>query len=171
MDLADTLGLRPRQLNPIRRALQAAAASRPAAWAMSKFLHRLDRSLMSSTGGRRSLAALATGIPTVLLTTVGARSGLPRSSPLVPIPHGADLAVIGSGWGQVETPAWVHNLTATPSATLSANGVEIGVTARRADSEEAEVIWQRAAGLYRGYSSYRSRAAHRRIAVFVLSAE
>lgn len=138
---------------------------------MSKFLHRIDARALSLSGGRRSVAALATGIPTVLLTTTGARSGAARTSPLVAIPFGSDLALLGTGWGRPDTPSWVHNLTAHPKARIAANGIEIAVSARRAAPAEEELIWQQARSTYRGYASYRARVTGRAIAVFVLSAE
>ncbi|MGF1666555.1 MAG: nitroreductase family deazaflavin-dependent oxidoreductase [Acidimicrobiia bacterium] len=170
MDLPRTLGLEPSSPNHAQRALQQVAASRPGAWVLSRMLHHLDQRLMRLSKGRLSAPGSVTGLPTVLLTTTGARSGLPRFSPLVGLPHGEDVVLLGTGWGQHRTPSWVHNLDADPRAKLSSGGTEIAVDARRAAPEELPGIWETARELFRGYAEYPSRASHRDIAVFVLSA-
>lgn len=88
--------------------------------------------------------------------------------PLLGIPVGGDLALIGTSFGQKETPAWVHNLEANPEATVSHRNRTVEVTARAATSTEAESIWETAIEVYPGYGSYPDWASHREIRVFVL---
>jgi deazaflavin-dependent oxidoreductase (nitroreductase family) len=110
---------------------------------------------------------VVTGLPTVVLTTRGARSGLPRAVPLIAVPHRDDVAVIGSHWGRPTHPAWVANLRATPRATLERGRRSVAVVARPLDGAEADEVWTRARALYPGYDGYRRRAG-REIAVFRL---
>jgi deazaflavin-dependent oxidoreductase (nitroreductase family) len=103
-----------------------------------------------------------------MLTTTGAKSGLPRPMPLVGIPMGDDLAVIGSNYGQERTPGWVHNLLANPAATVQYRDRSVEVSARPATDAEADEAFDIGARFYPGYATYRERASHRVIRVFVL---
>lgn len=123
---------------------------------------------MRVSNGRVSLPGLTGGLPIITLTTIGAKSGLPREAPLVGIPIGSELAVIGSGWGMEPTPAWVHNLLANPAATIRYRERTVHVQARRPTAEEADRIWESARRVYPGFAVYPVRAAHREVTVFVL---
>jgi deazaflavin-dependent oxidoreductase (nitroreductase family) len=76
--------------------------------------------------------------------------------------------VIGSNWGRAAHPGWVHNLDADPHATVTWHGRSIDTRVREATGEEAEVIWQAARSLYRGFRTYPARTGGREIRVFVL---
>jgi len=91
--------------------------------------------------------------------------------PLLGIPVGEDLAVIGSNYGQKHTPSWVYNLEADPSATIRHRGCTVEVVARRADETETDRIFDLASTVYPGYAKYRKRADHRVIQVFVLETD
>lgn len=133
-------------------------------------LHHVDRWLFRLSGGRVTLASLLAGLPIVLLTTTGHRSGRPRTTPLLGTPMDAEVAIIGSNFGQADTPAWVHNLEADPTARIAYRDRAVDVVARPATEAEADRAFERAATLFPGYASYRERAAHRRIRVFLLDA-
>jgi deazaflavin-dependent oxidoreductase (nitroreductase family) len=90
---------------------------------------------------------------------------------LLGIPYGEDVALIGSNWGGENTPGWVFNLEAHPQAVVRYRDRSVNAKARRADAQETEDVFARAASLYAGYASYRERASHRAIRVFVLQAE
>lgn len=154
--------------NLVQRVMQQFAASRVGSWIFSKTLHHVDRPLMRVSKGRASLPGLMGGLPIITLTTIGAKSGLPREAPLVGIPIGSDLAVIGSGWGMEPTPAWVHNLLANPAATIRYRERTIHVQARRPTADEEDRIWESARSVYPGFAVYPVRASHRQIEVFVL---
>src|SRR5512133_409655 len=80
---------------------------------------RLDRAFYRATGGRTSLSGLLSGLPVVLLTTTGARTGQPRSVLLLAL-HDADrIVVTGANWGGARNPAWYYNLLATPEAVTT----------------------------------------------------
>jgi deazaflavin-dependent oxidoreductase (nitroreductase family) len=128
----------------------------------------LDRFVLGRTDGRTTATAWLTGLPALWVTTTGARSGQRRTVPLVGIPFGVTLALLGTRFGHRDTPSWVYNLMADPKVEIEFNERVIAAIARPALPEEEPVIWESAARLYPGYASYSGRAGHRRIAVFVL---
>lgn len=134
-------------------------------------LHHLDRLLLSFSGGRYTLAGLLTGLPVVRLTTLGARSGQPRTVPLLPLFNGDDVVLISSNWGGSRHPAWYHNLRANPQATLTYDGHTKKYHAREATEDEREMYWSQAIQIYPGWQAYKQRARHRRIPIVVLSPE
>ncbi len=134
----------------------------------SKTMHPVDKALFKVTDGRLTLPSLAGGLPVIMLTTTGAKSGKARTMPLVGVPVGDDLALIGTNYGQQSTPGWVYNLKAEPSATIRYQDRTVAVTARRADESETDQAFDLAAGVYGGYAKYRTRVDHRVIRVFVL---
>jgi len=66
---------------------------------------------------------LVSGLPVLLLTPTGARTGAKRTQPLLYLREGDDLVVIGSNWGQAHNPAWYYNLRANPYAEVALSGV------------------------------------------------
>jgi deazaflavin-dependent oxidoreductase (nitroreductase family) len=168
MGLAPELGYTFTAPNAVQRGMQRLAATRGGASFLSKTLHPADRGLFRVTNGRVTASSLASGLPVIMVTTTGAKSGLPREIPLVGIPTGDDLSVIGSGFGQAPTPGWVHNLRKHPETTVAYRGRSIDVLAREVFEESAESIWTTAIRLYPGYAVYSDRAFHRRISVFTL---
>jgi deazaflavin-dependent oxidoreductase (nitroreductase family) len=76
------------------------------------------------------------------------------------------LAIIGSNWGRPQHPAWVHNLSADPHATLARDHQRLDVIARELTGPEADDVWKTARGLYRGFRAYPSRTHGRAIRVF-----
>ena len=165
---ADLLGYRPPTPGRVRRLLASAASTRPVSRVLARTLPGLDRALARGTGGRASAPGIVVGLPTVVLRTVGARTGLVRETTLIPVPVGSDLAVIGSNFGGARTPAWVFNLRARPEAVLVHGRREVAVRARLLAGEERERALATARRTYRGYGSYQHRAAHRELCVFAL---
>ena len=150
--------------------MQKVASSRPGAWFFARTLYPLDRLLFRVTAGRLTVPALLAGLPVVMLTTTGARTGRQRTMPLVGIPVGDDLAVIGSNFGQRPTPGWVYNLEADPAGRVGYRDRSVEVVARRVDDVDADRIFEAGQAVYSGYAGYRVRADHRVIRVFVLEA-
>jgi deazaflavin-dependent oxidoreductase (nitroreductase family) len=168
MGVLDQLDYTVTPANGAQRVVQRIAASRPGAWLSQRTLYPVDRFLYRRTDGRVTVAELTAGLPVIMLTTTGAKSGEPRSMPLVGIPLDGELAIIGSNYGQARTPGWVYNLEADPSATVAYRDRSVAVTARRATDNEADRTFEVAATFYPGYGKYRARASHRTIRVFVL---
>lgn len=168
MNLLDELGYEVRPPNAVQRLLQRLASSRPGSWVFSRTLHPIDRWLLARTGGRITLPGILAGLPVVMLTTTGAKSGLTRSMPVLGVPLSGDLAIIGSNFGQRSTPGWVYNLEADPRATLDHRGRTVEVRARIGDDAEEREAFRVARPIYGGFDAYVERAAHRRIRVFIL---
>ena len=168
MGVLSELGYVVRPANAAQRVTQKIAASGPGSWAFQKTLYAIDRPLFKASKGRLSGPGVLAGLPVIMVTTTGAKSGLPRPMPLVGIPVGDDLAVIGSNYGQEHTPGWVYNLLANPAATVAYRDRSIEVTARPATDAETDEAFEIGARFYPGYAKYRERASHRVIRVFVL---
>jgi len=147
--------------------IQRLAAMRGTAWILLRILPPVDRAVFRWSGNRFTLVSLLAGLPTLLLTSTGARSGQLRTTPLVGIPHGDGYILIGSNFGQAHHPAWAYNLRAHPNASLTRNGLTRAYLAREVRGGEREACWQKAVSHYAGYAAYQARAG-REIAVFVL---
>jgi deazaflavin-dependent oxidoreductase (nitroreductase family) len=154
--------------NALQRTVRRFAASGPGAWVFARVAHRIDRPVYRLTGGRHTFANLATGIPVVMLKTTGARSGKPRTVPVLGLPTEDGLAVIASNFGQHRHPAWYHNLRAHPEGEVTVDGATRRVRAVEAQGERRARIWERGLRIYPGWAQYERRASHRDIVVFVL---
>ena len=168
MGLASELDYAHHPPNSARRTVQAFASTRPGAWFFSKALAPLDRVTGRLTHDRQSLPEVLAGLPTLVLTSTGRRSGQHRDTHLIAVPIGDTLALLGTNFGQKGTPAWVLNLEADPRATVAYRGVSRDVVARPAtDAERAEVLTA-SSGVYGGYLKYQQRITGRRLRIFVL---
>jgi deazaflavin-dependent oxidoreductase (nitroreductase family) len=168
MGIAEDLDYVFPEPNRFQRAVQAIVSTRPGAWVLSKALPATDRAVARLTGGRSSVSELVAGVPIVVLTTTGRKSGLPRESQLVGIPLRDAIAVLGTNYGQAATPAWVLNLEAEPRATLAHETRSIEVLARPATDAERGQVLARTATIYGGYAKYLGRISRRRVRIFVL---
>ncbi len=154
--------------NAVQKAVRRLAASGPGAWLFARVAPRIDRPVYRLTRGRHTFASLLSGIPVVLLTTTGARSGRPRTVPVLGLPTADGLAVIASNFGLRPQPGWYYNLRANPDGTAALGGRSHRVRAVEAEGDRRRRIWEEALQVYPGWSQYERRASHRRIAVFVL---
>lgn len=152
--------------NSAQRAIQYLAATRFGSWILVRVLPPIDRVIFRLSGNKLTLVTLLAGLPTLLLVSTGAKSGQPRTTPLVGIPHGDGYILIGSNFGQPHHPAWVYNLRVHPAAKLIRNGQACEYTAREVHGGEYDTCWQKAVNYYAGYQAYKVRAG-RKIAVFV----
>jgi deazaflavin-dependent oxidoreductase (nitroreductase family) len=108
------------------------------------------------------------GVPTLLLTVTGRRSGQPRTSALIFGRDGADYLVVASMGGAPTHPKWYLNLQSHPAAQIQVRDQCIDVTARSAAPEEKPRLWQIMTGMWPNYDVYQSRT-EREIPVVVLS--
>lgn len=168
MGVLDDLGYEVKPANRFQKLMQQIGSSRPGAWIFQRTLYAMDKVLFRLSKGRLTVPGLVAGLPVVMLTTTGAKSGEPRTMPLLGVPLDGDLAVIGSNYGQHTTPGWVYNLEADAHATVTYRDRTLPVLARRADEDETDRAFELAADVYPGYAKYRERADHRVIRVFVL---
>ena len=156
------------EANAFQRALRRFAASGPGSWLFSRVLDRLDRLTFRATKGRHLMSSMLSALPVAMVTTTGARSGQPRTAPLLALPTEDGLAIIGSNYGKPKHPAWRHNLRANPEGEVDVEGRRWVYRAVEVEEERRERIWQEALRTYPGFAGYARRAAPRRISVFVL---
>jgi deazaflavin-dependent oxidoreductase (nitroreductase family) len=105
--------------------------------------------------------------PVLLLTSIGRRSGQPRTAPVVYLADAERVIVIGSNAGNERAPAWSYNLKANPDAEIEIGAERRQVRARVAESEERAELWSKMNQQYAGFDDYEQRTS-REIAVFVL---
>jgi deazaflavin-dependent oxidoreductase (nitroreductase family) len=146
-------------LRRVGRAEWFARAARP--------LVPLDRAVGRLTRGRFVAFGLP-GLPSLLITTTGRRTGQPRSNPLLYAPDGVAFVVIGSNWGQHHHPAWSSNLLANPEATVTVDGQRIAVRARRVSGAERARLRALLLGVWPGYADYERRSGGRDLRLFRL---
>ncbi len=107
------------------------------------------------------------GMPVVVLTSRGARSGRVRKTPLMRVEHDGDYAVVASNGGAPTHPVWYHNLAADPYVELQDGPVRQDMVARLATGEDRDVWWRRSVAAFGDYADYQQRTG-REIPVFVL---
>ncbi len=168
MGLISELHYEVKDANVMQRFTQSVASSGPGSWVFQRTLYPIDKQLYRLTKGRLTVPGLMAGLPVIMLTTTGAKTGKDRTMPLVGIPMGDDMAIIGSNYGQESTPGWVYNLRAKPEATVAHGSDSVEVIARSATEAETERAFEAGTAFYGGFSKYRERASHREIEVFVL---
>jgi deazaflavin-dependent oxidoreductase (nitroreductase family) len=154
--------------NRFQRLMRQTGGTRAGSWLYIRALHRVDQPIFRATRGRHTLTSLLTALPIGVLTTVGARSGQTRRSPLLIYPTSAGQLLIASNYGQAGHPAWYHNLMAQPVATLVLHGVAHRVKARQLEGEARERTWDEAVLTYPGLRAYERWAGGRRIPLFLL---
>ncbi len=130
-------------------------------WYVKRIAPRIDPPLLRLTGGRVSSVYPT---PVMLLTTKGAKSGQPRSLPLLYIADGDQLILMASNYGRTSHPAWFRNLVANPTVDVLAGKHSGRYTATEiTDPAERERAWALAIDLYAGYGDYEKRAGDRTI--------
>ena len=108
------------------------------------------------------------GRPIILLTSVGAKTGKLRKTPLMRVEHDGQYAVVASRGGAPKHPLWYHNLVANPHVELQDGAVRKDYLAREVTGEERAVWWKRATATWPDYDLYQSKTT-RHIPVFVLT--
>jgi len=116
--------------------------------ALHTFLYRL-------TGG--FIGGLIAGAPQLLLTTIGRKSGQPRTCPLLCLPDGPNLIVVASYGGCAEAPQWCQNLAANPQGWVTLGPHHWEIRAEQADDELKAKMWPVFCRYYPGYETYQSR--------------
>lgn len=155
------------QADPWRQFTRRLAAWGPMPTVLRYVLPPLDAAL-SRVGRRVTLTEQLTSIPVGILATTGARTGLPRSCPVLAIPDQEGWCVVGSAWGSTHHPSWAYNLRAHPEAELTMPDRSYRVQATVATGAERDRLWQRAEQVYPGFAEYARRAGNREIMIFRL---
>jgi len=127
------------------------------------FVHR---EVYRRTGGKVGAKIGATTMG--LLTTIGRKSGQPRTTPLNCTPDGDRWLLVASYGGDDRDPQWFKNLQANPEATLQIGGETFPVRATVAGPEEKQALWPKVVAVYKGYEGYQ-RKTSRDIPVVVLT--
>lgn len=119
------------------------------------------------TGGREANTLRDTGIPIVVFTLRGRRSGKLRKVPLMRVEHEGRYAMVASQGGSPEHPGWYHNLKASPEVSVQDGTSVIDGSARELEGREREEWWERAVVVFPTYAQYQ-RKTDRQIPVFVV---
>lgn len=131
----------------------------PSAWVRDQV------ELYESSGGTEGTTMR--GLPVVVVTSVGARSGKIRKTPLMRVEHDGSYAAVASQGGAPTHPTWYHNLKAHPEVELQDGPVKRTYRAREVTGPEKAEWWERAVAAFPDYADYQRRT-DREIPVFVL---
>jgi deazaflavin-dependent oxidoreductase (nitroreductase family) len=113
-------------------------------------------------------AADMKGMPIILLTTVGAKTGKLRKTPLMRVEHNGEYACVASLGGAPKNPVWYYNIAKNPRVELQDGSVTQDYDAREVFGDEKAVWWERAVEAYPDYADYQTKT-DRQIPVFVLT--
>ena len=120
-----------------------------------------------ANGGERANTLRDTGLPVIIRTTRGQRSGKIRKAPLMRVEHEGEYALVASLGGAPQNPSWYGNLAADPTALMIQDGPEAhDFIAREVEGEEKARWWERAVAAYPPYAEYQEKT-ERVIPVFV----
>jgi F420H(2)-dependent quinone reductase len=108
------------------------------------------------------------GRPVILLTTIGAKTGKIRKTPLMRVEHGGEYAVVASLGGAPKHPVWYFNIVANPHVELQDGDVTKDYDSREVFGDEKAVWWERAVATWPDYAEYQAKT-DRQIPVFVLT--
>ncbi len=108
------------------------------------------------------------GVPIIVLTSLGARSGKIRKTPLMRVEHEGRYVVVASKGGAPEHPTWYHNLVAHPHVELQDGAVRRDYTAGELEGAERELWWERSVAVWPDYAQYATRT-ERLIPLFLLT--
>lgn len=111
-----------------------------------------ERLMARLSGGRVTASGLL--VPSLVLHTVGARSGQPRSTELMYCPDGDTYLVTGSNFARGDHPAWTYNLMKNPDASITVRGRAVAVRAELVPDAEREAVWGTIQRQWPGYRKY-----------------
>src|SRR5215470_10426940 len=125
--------------------------------------------LYESSGGTKGTTLRDTGLPVILMTHTGNKTGAVRKTPLMRVKDGDSYVLVGSQGGAPTDPVWVHNLRANPHIELRDHTVVQSMQVREVkDSAERDRLWALAVAAFPPYADYQTRTA-RQIPLFVAS--
>jgi deazaflavin-dependent oxidoreductase (nitroreductase family) len=122
-----------------------------------------------ASGGTEANTLRDTGIPVIIVTMKGAKSGKVRKIALMRVEHDGEYALVASYGGAPSHPAWYHNLVAEPSEVQVQDGpAPFDVTVREVEGDERAAWWERAVAVFPNYAEYQAKT-DRQIPVLVAS--
>ncbi|MDH3296025.1 MAG: nitroreductase family deazaflavin-dependent oxidoreductase [Acidimicrobiia bacterium] len=119
-----------------------------------------------ASGGTRANTLRDTGIPIIVMTTVGHKSGKVRKVPLMRVEHDGQYALVASKGGAPAHPGWYHNVMADPRIMVQDGPAPFDTVARLTEGEERAAWWDRAVEVFAPYADYQAKT-EREIPVFV----
>jgi deazaflavin-dependent oxidoreductase (nitroreductase family) len=119
------------------------------------------------SGGTTGTTLRDTGLPVVIVTNRGAKTGAIRKTPLMRVEHEGSYLAVGSKGGAPQNPVWVYNLRKNPQVVVQDGAHTWEMTARELTGVERDQWWERAVAAYPPYTEYQQRTA-RLIPVFIL---
>ncbi|MGK0172185.1 MAG: deazaflavin-dependent oxidoreductase (nitroreductase family) [Gammaproteobacteria bacterium] len=123
--------------------------------------------LYESSGGTQGTTLRETGLPVIIVTHKGNKTGAVRKTPLMRVKDGASYVLVGSVGGGPIDPVWVHNLRANPSVEIRDETSVFSMQAREVDDEaERARLWEQSVAAFSPYAEYEAKTS-RRIPVFV----
>jgi len=126
-------------------------------------------SAYEASGGQRANTLGDTGLPVIIVTTRGNKSGKVRKTPLMRVEHDGEYLLVASKGGAPAHPVWYYNLRAAPDAVLIQDGPEpFDASVRELSGDERAAWWERAVAAYPPYAEYQEKTA-RTIPVFLAS--
>jgi F420H(2)-dependent quinone reductase len=123
--------------------------------------------LFENSGGTEGTTLLDTGLPVIIVTNLGAKTGKVRKTPLMRVEHEGRYAAVASMGGAPTNPVWYYNLKANPRVELQDGSKRSDMVARELTGTERAEWWDRAVAAYPPYAEYQTKTS-RRIPVFVL---
>jgi len=121
------------------------------------------------SGGAEANTLRDTGLPIVVVTMRGNKTGNVRKTALMRVEHNGEYALVGSKGGAPKNPVWVNNLRANPDeVTIQDGAVPVPVSVREISGDERQQWWERAVKAYPPYADYQKRTS-RQIPVFIAS--
>jgi len=123
---------------------------------MARGVNVLHRGLVKGTGGR--VGGTGFGMPVVILTTTGRKSGKERTTMLTsPIHDEKRVVLVASYGGDDRHPAWFLNLRDNPEVELEMRGKKRSMVAHVADADEKTTLWPEVVAAYKGYAQYQTK--------------
>ncbi|MDQ6838419.1 MAG: nitroreductase family deazaflavin-dependent oxidoreductase [Actinomycetota bacterium] len=122
--------------------------------------------LYEGSGGTEGTTLTDRGIPVVVVTSVGAKSGKLRKNPVMRVEHDGAYALVASKGGAPENPVWFYNLVGNPNVEVQDETQKWDMTVREVSGDERATWWDRAVAVYPDYADYQKKT-DRRIPVFV----
>jgi deazaflavin-dependent oxidoreductase (nitroreductase family) len=120
-----------------------------------------------ASGGTKANTLLDTGLPIIIFTSRGNKSGKVRKTPVMRVEHGGEYALVASKGGAPEHPVWYYNLIADPESIALQDGPEpFDVVVREASGDEKAEWWKRAVAAYPPYAEYQAKT-DRQIPLFI----
>jgi deazaflavin-dependent oxidoreductase (nitroreductase family) len=153
---------------PLRRLVQKAAEIIPMSWIRPRGLVRIDREVFRLSRGRTTLSAWISGLPIIMLTTTGARSGQARTLPVLALPEDDHLVLIASNFGLPSNPGWYYNLRAHPDVRIAWKGSSVEMHAHELKGAERQQYVDLGLKAYPWWEQYYRRAAPREVPVIML---